>query len=70
MTARWNRTDIDGNLKQTKIEDDETCIVFSNESRVAVIKLLGSMSRNAYAEKGLSEREVHALEGLYYTLQT
>ena len=70
MTARWNRSDVNGNLDQIKIADDETCIIFSNESRIAVIKLLGSMSRNAYTERGLTDREIHAIEGLYYTLQT
>jgi hypothetical protein len=39
-------------------------------ARVSAIKLLGSMSRNAYTEKGLNEREIQALEGLYYLLQT
>ena len=52
------------------ITDDETCIVISNMTRVAAIKLLGSMSRNAYAEKGLNEREIQALERLYRVLQT
>lgn len=70
MTARLNRTDVHGTLDQASIRDDETCIIFSNESRIAVVKLLGSMSRSGYAEKGLTEREIHALEGLYYTLQT
>lgn len=70
MSARWNRSDMDCNLKETKISDDETCIIFSNESRIAVLRLLGSMSRNDYTERALTNREIHALEGLYYTLQT
>lgn len=70
MTARWNRSDLDGELEQIHIDDDETCIIFSNESRVAVIKLLGSLSRDDYAKRKLTEPEVLALEGLYYTLQT
>lgn len=68
--ARWNRTDLDGNLRETKITDDETCIIFSNDSRVALIKLLGSMSRDGYAEKGLTDPEATVLSRLYYTLQT
>jgi hypothetical protein len=50
--------------------DDETCIIFSNESRIALIKLLGSMSRDDYAKRRLTEFEILILEGLYYKLQT
>lgn len=70
MTARIIHSDVSGYLDGEKVADEETCVVFSDLARVAAIKLLGSMSRNAYTDKGLSEREIHALEGLYYLLQT
>lgn len=70
MSSRHVLSDLNGNIERQTITDDETCVVISNTTRVATIKLLGSMSRNAYAEKGLNEKEIRALERLYSTLQT
>lgn len=70
MTSRHIPSDLQGNLGPQTITEDETCVVLSNTTRVAAITLLGRMSRNAYAEKGLNEREIHALERLYQVLQT
>lgn len=70
MIARRILSDLDGRLDPATIKDDETCIVFENATRVALVKLLGGMSRDAYLGKGLNYQEVHALEGIYYMLQT
>lgn len=70
MSSRHIRTDLEGNIERQKITDDETCVALSNVTRVAAIKLLGSMSRIKYTDKGLTEREIAALETLYVTLQT
>jgi hypothetical protein len=69
QSTRYISSGIDGNLPPTTIGDGETCIIFSNDCRIALIKLLGSMSRDGYAEKGLSEPEAVGLSRLYYTLQ-
>ena len=70
MSSRHIPSDIEGVIGRQTITDDETCLVISNTTRVAALKLMGAMSRNAYTEKGLNEREIHALERLYQTLQT
>jgi hypothetical protein len=70
MSSKHIHSDVDGNIDRQTITIDETCIVISNVTRVAAIKLLGSFSRNGYTERGLDEREIHALERLYTVLQT
>lgn len=70
MSSRHIRSDLEGNIERQQITDDETCVVLSNTTRVAAIKLLGGMSRDAYAEKKLSDQEIAALNHLYVTLQT
>ena len=69
VIARKIYPDLDGKLDPAKIADDEVCVVLENPTRVALIKLLGSMSRHSYGEKGLNDREIHALEGMYHLLQ-
>lgn len=58
MSSRHIPSNLDGVIDRQVITDDETCVVISNTTRVAAIKLLGSMSRNAYTEKGLSDKEI------------
>lgn len=70
MSSRHIPSDLDGNIERQTITDDETCVALSNTTRVAVIKLLGSMSRDAYSGKGLNEHEIDALQKLYIVLQT
>lgn len=70
MSSRHIRSDLEYYIERQKIADDETCVALSNITRVAAIKLLGSMSRDAYAAKGLNEQEIAALNHLYVTLQT
>jgi hypothetical protein len=70
MSSRHLFSDLEGRLDAVTLTEDESCFVLSNTARVATIKLLGSFSRNAYTEKGLNEREIHALEHLYQILQT
>jgi hypothetical protein len=67
--ARHIFSDLENKLDPTVLTDDESCFVLSNVTRVAAIKLLGSMSRNEYAERGLNEREIKSLETLYQVLQ-
>lgn len=70
-SSRHIHTKIDGTpFEPVMITDDETCLVISNTTRVAVIKLLGSFSRDAYTQRGLNEREIVALETLYRTAHT
>lgn len=52
------------------ITEDESCFILSNTARVATIKLLGGMSRNGYADMGLNDREILALERIYQIFQT
>lgn len=62
-------SDTSGYLDGEKVADDETCIVFSNVTRIAAIKLLGNMSRMQYEANGLTDHEAQLLERLYYILQ-
>lgn len=67
--ARHIFSDLENRLDQTVLTDDESCFVLSNVTRVAAIKLLGSMSRNKYTELGLADREIESLQRLYQVLQ-
>jgi hypothetical protein len=69
QSAKHIRSDLENRLDPTVLTDDESCFVLSNVTRVAAIKLLGSMSRNAYTALGLDEREITSLEALYRVLQ-
>lgn len=67
--ARHIYSGLDNKLDPTVLTDDESCFVLSNVTRVAAIKLLGSMSRNDYTELGLADREIESLQRLYQVLQ-
>lgn len=69
--ARHIYTDLENRIEPGVIlSDDESCFVLSNVTRVALIKLLGSCSRNDHRGRGLDEREAISLERLYSVLQT
>ena len=62
-------TDVDNNLDPAKLAEHEHCYVLAGVTRVGLLKLLESMSRIDYAQKGLNERETVALENLCVVLR-
>lgn len=57
-------------LKPVNITDNETGLIITNETRVALIKLLGSMSRDEYSKRKLTGHETEMLHQLYQMVQT
>lgn len=70
MTTRWNRTDAHGTLDQATIADGETCIIFSDEMRVALIEWIGKTSPDDRRRLGLTPRQAALIGCLYNLLQT
>lgn len=68
--AKFVHSDIDNKIREMQIGDDESCFVLSEVTRVATIKLIGSLSRVGMTERGLTEREIEAVLRLYNVLQT
>lgn len=44
------------------LADDENCMIFGDGTRIALLKLLGSFSRDDYSAQGLSKEEAEALD--------
>jgi hypothetical protein len=70
MTDQIIRTDSEGFLEGFYTKDNETGVMISNETRVALIKFLGKQSRDSYTAAGLSEDEASKLSQFWLLIQT
>jgi hypothetical protein len=71
MTTTIIRTNADGwPIKPLTLNDDETGLIISNETRVAIIKLLGKLSPNDMTGRGLTDREATLISQLWHKVQT
>lgn len=70
-TIRHIRTvhsDLDGNIQTTQ-QNSETCLMLSNEARVALLKFHGKLSRNDMVKFGMTDVEIAIIGQLYWALQ-
>ena len=68
--SRHILSDIDNKIPAQDLGESESCFVFSDEMRVALIKWIGQSSRNDRLKAGLTEREASLMERLFNMIQT
>ena len=66
--TRVIRSDIDGNVSAMHQDDDETCLMLSNLTRVSLLKLFGGLSRADMTNRRLDDSEIDALNRFRHLL--